>query len=159
MRNISIFLSAWLFLSCVKESKVVYQIQDVNLTQVGADKPNVKNSKAYVSIAYQDIFETTIPTSLLEELSKSYVSFGDVKVVEDLIIRNFLNKPNAKIPTNNEMRADIPEFVNSTFKRFYNRLPNEQETWYFTQMIEKNTSLTPDVIFLALLTSNEYRNF
>ncbi len=159
MRFVLFIFSVFILLSCAEESKVVYQIQDVYLTQSGADKPNVKNSKAYISIAYQDIFENTIPTAQLDDLSKMYISFGDVKVVEDLIIRNFLNKSNAKIPSNEQMRADIPAFVNNSYKRFFNRLPNEQELWYFTNSIEKNPEITPETVFLALLTSNEYRNF
>ena len=142
-----------------KEVKQVYQVQEVHVEQPGADKQSVKSSTEYISIAYSDIFGKAIPNSLLQELTKTYIAFGDVSVVEDLIIRNFLKDENANIPTNSEMRANTSDFVKNTFKQLYSRNPNEQEVWYFSKIITEDQSVTPDVIYYALLTSNEYRQF
>lgn len=157
--NITLGLVLLLLSNCTKEVKHVYQVQEVHIEQPGADKQSVKSSTEYISIAYSDIFGKAISNSLLQQLTKTYISFGDVSVVEDLIIRNFLNDEAAKIPSNSEMRSDIPEFIKNAFKQLYSRDANEQEIWYFNKLITEDTSVTPDVVYYALLTSNEYRQF
>lgn len=157
--NITLGLVLLFLSNCTKDVKQVYQVQEVHIEQPGADKQSVKSSTEYISIAYSDIFGKAISNSLLQQLTKSYISFGDVSVVEDLIIRNFLNDEAAKIPSNSEMRSDIPKFIQNTFKQLYSRDANEQEIWYFNKLITEDTSVTPDVVYYALLTSNEYRQF
>lgn len=149
-----------LFSSCSKdEVKYVYQVQEVHVSQPGADKPNVKNSQEYISIAYADVFGKSIPGDLLDDLSLTYVSFEDVSIVEDLIIRNFLNDSEADIPSDSEMRADVPTFVKNCYSQFFGREPNGQEQWFLEEIIKDNTDLTPDVIYYSFLTSNEYGQF
>ena len=58
-----------------------------------------------------DIFGKTIPSGTLDDLITTYISFGDVAVIEDLIIRNFLNSSEAVIPSDSEMRADVNSFI------------------------------------------------
>jgi hypothetical protein len=159
--NKLIYISLLLFfVACQKdEKKYVYQVQEVYVEQPGADKPNVKASKQYISIAYSDVFGKAIPSTTLEDLTTTYIAFGDVAVVEDLIIRNFLNSSEALVPTDAQMRADIPTFIKNSFNQFYGREPNEQELWFFQKKITDNPALTPDVIYYSLLTSNEYRQF
>lgn len=157
--NITLGLVLLFLSNCTKDVKQVYQVQEVHIEQPGADKQSVKSSTEYISIAYSDIFGKAISNSLLQQLTKSYISFGDVSVVEDLIIRNFLNDEAAKIPSNSEMKSDIPKFIQNTFKQLYSRDANEQEIWYFNKLITEDTSVTPDVVYYALLTSNEYRQF
>ena len=160
MKNVIYLLIFLVFISCKKdEKKYVYQVQEVYVEQPGADKPNVKLSTQYISIAYSDIFGKTIPSGTLDDLITTYISFGDVAVIEDLIIRNFLNSDEAVIPSDSEMRADVNSFIKKCFNQFYGREPNEQELWYFAKKITDNTSLTPDVIYYSFLTSNEYRQF
>jgi hypothetical protein len=138
---------------------VVYQVQEVFVDQPGADKPNVKKSTEYISIAYSDLFQKTISSGLLAELTESYVAFADVTIIEDLIIRNFLNDSEVIIPTEASMRADVPAFVKTCYNQFYGREASGQEAWFLQQLIEDNTGLTPDVIYYSFLTSNEYRQF
>ena len=160
MKYIGIILLGLVFLSCKKtETKTVYQVQEVFVDQPGADKPNVKKSTEYISIAYSDLFQKTIPSDLLDELTGSYVAFADVTIIEDLIVRNFLNDSKAVVPTDADMRADIPAFVKACYNQFYGREVSGQEAWFLQKLIEDNTGLTPDVIYYSFLTSNEYRQF
>ena len=160
MRRVAIIICCVLSFACKdEEKKYVYQVQEVYVDSPGADKPNVKASTEYISIAYADVFGKSISSELLSELTTSYVSFGDVSVIEDLIIRNFLAHPDAKIPSNSTMRADIELFVKDCYNQFYGREPNAQEVWYFKDKISSNSGLTPDVVYYIFLTSNEYRQF
>ena len=162
-KKIGFFLGAGLLLtfsSCKKEQKeYVYKVNTVEVDQAGAEKPNVKTSTEYISIAYSDAFGSNIPTSKLEELKKIYISFGDVGVTEDLIIRNFLGDGAAQLPTEQEMNDSPEQFVIDAYKKVFNREPNEYEIWFVKDCIEKDASITPLVVYYSLMTSNEYRQF
>lgn len=145
--------------ACKKEVKYIYQVQEVVVDQPGAEKPNVKKSTEYISIAYSDLFGKGIPTDLLDDLKRSYVSFEDVSVIEDLIIRNFLKESTALVPSAVEMRADVQKFVKNCYNQFYGREPSGQELWYFEHKIKEYPNLTPEAVYYSFLTSNEYRQF
>jgi len=145
--------------SCKKDKKYVYQVQEVFVDQPGAEKPNVKKSTEYISIAYSDIFQKSIPSELLDELTQGYVAFADVTIIEDLIVRNFLNDNDAIVPTDSQMRADVPTFIKACYNQFFGREASGQEAWFLQKLIDENTGLTPDVIYYSFLTSNEYRQF
>ena len=94
----------------------------------------------------------------LDDINTAYLSFGDNKLIEDLIIRNFLTKPN-KIPTKSEMNADVEKFVSNTYKKLLNREPNEFEKWYLVDLIKKDATITPELFYYSILTSDEYRKY
>lgn len=160
MKRTWVILLVLSIFSCKKtEKKTVYQVQEVFVEQPGADKPNVKKSTEYISIAYSDLYQKSIPSELLDELTESYVAFADVTVIEDLIIRNFLNDDKVVVPSDSDMRNDIPVFVKNCYNQFYGREASGQEAWYLQKLIEDNAGLTPEVIYYSFLTSNEYRQF
>ena len=150
-----------IFASCKKEvnTTYIYDVNDVEVTQSGVSKPNVKTTIEFISIAYSDLFGNTISQNTLTELSIAYLAFGDKKLVEDLIIRNFLNTPGVVIPTKTEMNADVSLFVSTAFKKFYNREPNEFELWQLVELITKDSAMTPELVYYAFMTSNEYRYY
>ncbi len=146
--------------SCKKDEKeYVYQVTDVEVAQAGAEKPNVKTSTEYISIAYSDAFGSTIATSKLDALKTIYITFGDVGVTEDLIIRNFLADDDAEIPTRVEMEDDVDLFVTNAYKKIYNRVPSEYELWFMKDCIQKDSNISPSVVYYSLMTSNEYRQY
>lgn len=159
-KSISLLLIIIVLFACSKDEKeYVYQIDEVEIFQAGAEKPNVKTSTEYISIAYADVFGSNVPTNLLEDLKKIYESFGDKGVAEDLIIKNFLNDNSVQIPTNQEMEENISLFVTNAYKKVFNRAPNEAELWFLKDCIEKDSNISPKVVYYALMTSNEYRQF
>ena len=153
-----LFISFGLF-SCKKDSEIVYGVNTVNVNQPGANKPNVKSTIEFISIAYSDLFGTSINTSQLNDLALSYASFGDKKFIEDMIIKNFLNKTGVIIPTQTQMTADVPTFVKNTCRKFYNRDPNEFEKWQIVNYINSSSAITPELIYYAFMTSDEYRYY
>ena len=147
-----------LLASCSKENVYVYEVNDISLKQQGTNKPNVKTTVEFISIAYSDIFGKTISQTDLTILSQAYISFGDTKVIEDLIIRNFLNRPNT-LPSKTDMTNDVAKFVRDTYKKLLNREPDEFESWFMIKLIQSDNTLTPELFYYAILTSNEYRYY
>ena len=161
-KRLKIFSLTLLFFglySCKKNVSYVYGVNDTNVTQPGVSKPNVKSTLEFISIAYSDLFGTSIGASELTDLSLCYLAFGDKKFIEDLIIRNFLNKPGVLIPTQTTMTADVPSFVSATYRKFYNRDPNEFEKWQVVNYINSNSSVTPELVYYSFMTSDEYRYY
>lgn len=145
--------------ACKKEKKYVYGVNDVNVSQPGVDKPNVKSTLEFISIAYSDLFGTSIGAAELTDLSLAYLSFGDKKLIEDMIVRNFLAKPGVVIPSASTMTSDVPGFVQTTYRKFYNRDPNEFEKWQVVNYINNNSSVTPELVYYSFMTSDEYRYY
>lgn len=156
-----ITISTFVFSSCKKETEktYIYTVNDVSVSQSGVSKPNVKSTIEFISIAYSDLFGNTISQSTLTNLSIAYSAFGDKKLVEDLIIRNFLNTQGVSIPTSTLMKADISKFVKESYSKFYNREPNEFELWQLTELIKNDADATPELVYYAFMTSNEYRYY
>lgn len=148
---------AMLFTACKKE--YIFGVDDVDVVQNSASKNNVKTTTEFVSIAYSDIFGTTIPQTYLTKLSLAYLAFGDKKLVEDIIIKNMLNAPGVQLPTQQSMLADVDLFINNTYKKFYNRTPSEFEVWKMKQLIQADPTITPELVYYAFLTSDEYRYY
>ena len=147
------------FVSCKKEHSYLYNVNDVTVQQPGGDKTNVKSTTEFISITYSDLFNTTIPNDTLVALINSYLAFGDKKLIEDRIIRHFLNSPAVQIPTSQQMRTDVPQFVSGAYRKFFNRDPNEFEKYFISKIIQDDTTIAPVVVYYSLMTSNEYRYY
>ena len=147
--------------SCKKEAPTtyIYGVNSVGVTQDGVSKPNVKSTVEFISIAYSDLFGNTINQATLTDLATAYVSFADRKLIEDMIIRNFLNTSGIDIPTLTEMNANVPKFIINSYKKFYNREPNEFELWQMQNLITTDAAITPELVYYAFMTSNEYRYY
>jgi hypothetical protein len=157
------FLSGLIILgtSCKKEltKEYVYIVDSVNVTKSGVYKPNTKNNIEFISIAYSDLFGNTISNDKLTNLSIAYDAFGDKKLMEDLIIRNFLKSPQAIIPSVSEMNSNKETFIKNAYRKFLNREPSEMEIWQFKKIVDEDPSITPEMVYYSFLTSNEYRHY
>ena len=149
----------FLICGCTKEKELVYEVNKVNITSPGANKKNVKTTTEFISIAYSDLFGTPISNSTLVKLSTAYYAFGDKKLIENMVIKSFIKNPKVSIPTSSQMSSDLPKFVTDCYKKFYNRIPNEYEKWFEVNLIKSDSTLTPELIYFAFLTSTEYRYY
>lgn len=147
------------FLACNQEDVYLYEVNPVEVNQPGVEKANQKSDLEFLSLAYADLFGTTISSSQLNVMVQSYESMGDKTLIADIIIRNLLNTPGAKIPTDAAMRSDLDRFINETYKKFFIRLPGEYESWYLKQLITEDTDFGPEMVYYAFLTSDEYRYY
>jgi hypothetical protein len=147
-------------LSCGEANHVfLYEVNEVEIDQAGLDKNNAKSDLEFISLAYADLFGTTITEEALLQMVQAYNSIGDKQLIADYIIRNLINAPGAKVPTNQEMRNEPEAFITDTYKKFFVREPNEYERWYFRQLISQDPDLTPELIYYSFLTSDEYRYY
>lgn len=162
-KHIQLVLSAALILAvvsgCQKEQNIIYDVNDVNVQQPNANKDYVKSLSEFISIAYTDLFGQNISQAQLQTLAVPYAGFGDLKLIEELIIKNFLNEPTVIIPTDAQMRSNIDQFLLDTYQKFLNRYPNEFELWHMKNVIEENEDITPELVYFAIMTSNEYRYY
>jgi len=154
---IFILLTFAMLASCKKD--YVYEVDDVNVTQPGGEKDNVKTTTEFISIVYSDLFNTNIPTNTLVTLQQAYDAFGDKKLIEDRIVRHFLDSSAVQIPTNATMRANVPLFVDESILKFFNRSPDAFEKYFISDIIQSNSDITPLMVYYACLTSDEYRYY
>ncbi|MBC8265571.1 MAG: hypothetical protein H8E84_01260 [Flavobacteriales bacterium] len=160
MKKLIFLLSVILLFSCKKEKKVTYHINDVNIEQNAANKDHLKSTTEFISIAYSDIFGTVISSAKLGELTETYKSFGDKILIEEMVIKNFLNELSIQIPSiDRTSESTINTFVNDTYKKLFNRTPDEYELWFVTDMIQKDNDLNSELIYFSLMTANEYRYY
>ena len=154
-----IALIGFTFSSCQKEKNIIYEVNDVNVQDPNANKDYVKSLTEFISIAYTDLFGEAISQNELQALAVPYSGFGDLKLIEELIIKNFLNDQSVNIPTDQEMRANVDQFLMDTYQKFLNRFPNEFELWHMKNLIEENQDVTPELVYYSIMTSNEYRYY
>ena len=160
MRKLIFIFSVLLLFSCKKEKKITYHLNDVTIEKNTANKDHLKSTIEFISIAYSDIFGTVISTNKLAELSQIYKAFGDKKLIEQMVIKNFLNESSIQIPQiDRSSSSTINIFVQNMYTKLYNRTPNEYELWFISNMIDKDDDLTSELIYFSLMTANEYRYY
>ena len=147
------------FTSCNKETEYIYEVNDVQVRQDIIGKGILKSTIEFLSIAYSDIYGNTISQNQLNRLSLLYLAFGDKKLLEDLLIKNMINRPEALLPSNQTMRADVDLFVVNAYQKLYNRSPNELEVFTLKKNINENAQMTADMVYYAMMTSDEYRYY
>ncbi|MEZ5174482.1 MAG: hypothetical protein R2850_13500 [Bacteroidia bacterium] len=145
--------------SCKKETEYIYEVNPVSARKDQINKGIPKSTVEFISIAYSDLFGETIPQNSLGKLTLLYLAFGDKHLIEDMLIKNMLNSPSVSLPSNQNMRNDIPLFVNNAYLKLYNREPNELEAYTLGQSISDDTDLTPELIYYSMMTSDEYRYY
>lgn len=148
-----------LTVSCTKEieKQQQYELEDVTIRQFQSNKSIAKTDLEFLSVAYSDIFGKTIPADELRVLSETYNSSGDKNAIINLIIRNFVNRQGAQVPTLFDMKDNPTKFISDTYKKFYVRQPTALELKYWLDAIAQQETLTPQVIYYSFLVSNEYR--
>jgi hypothetical protein len=150
----------FLFSGCQQgDNYYVYEVETLSLNQEAASKTRLKNSSKFIATAYSDIFGVAISPIKLDEISLTYESFGDSKIIEDMVIRNFLNERNTQIPTSILMRSDTEKFVKETYQRFFTRQPTALEVYKWKSAIESNPNLSSELVYYGFLTSDEYRYY
>lgn len=146
-----------LFASCKKDYNYIYDVGSEAVYSSNAEKTKQKSSTQFLSILYSNLFQTSISQQELNDLSELRMAIGDKQIADDLVITSYINDGSVQIPTDAAMRADIDQFVEDTYLRFYLRKPNPYELRYLQESIEGDTDLTPDLIYTAFAESNEYK--
>lgn len=162
LNNLKILICVGLIVgvsACKKEKIYTYDVNPIAVKKNSGNKTAQKTATEFISIAYSDLAGVAIPSSKLVTLNYSYSAFADKKFIEDVIVRNFFNSPTPSLATTATMRNDPKAFVISAYKALLVREPSEYETQFLTNYITTNPSLTAQMFYYSLLTSNEYRYY
>lgn len=145
--------------ACKDEKRYIYEVEEQEIYQSANEKQNLKTTTQFISIAYNDLFGSNITNQQLQQFDVALQSFGDKNVVQEMIVKNLINRGGTQIPADLAMRADIAAFVEQTYLRVYNRKPNEFEAWKMKDLVEKNADVTAKMVYYSLMTSEEYKYY
>ncbi len=147
----------FLFTSCQPEDKYLYEVNEVDVLPVNANKSKQKTIEQFVSILHANLFQKALSADEMVEIRKVIESIGDKELAYEILISNFMNKPGVIIPPDEDMRADIDEFLVDTYKRFFVRFPTEAEKAYMRNFIEADPNVTAELVYFSFALSNEYQ--
>ena len=151
-----VFLSLFIT-SCKKENDAtLYQVNEEELLPSNINKKRLKTNEQYVSILYANLFQKALSANKVYDISQCFESIGDKVVAREVLISNFMNKPDVLIPSVTQMNANVEQFVIDTYKRFYIRLPTEAEKEYIKKSITADPNLTPELVYMSFALSDEY---
>ena len=151
-----IVLITSLLISCTREINVDYGVNDVAVYETKAQKHKAKNEAEYIAILYTNLKQEAISPNLLYQTQNVMYSIGDQNVAKEMLLSNYFNSQNLKIPSDVEMRLNVEQFVIATYKRFLLRLPSEAEKQWFIRYIENNSNVTVEMVYTAFAASDEY---
>lgn len=144
------------FTGCKKEDDLIYGVEETLVVPPNANKNKLKTEAQYLAILYANLFQKALSANQAVELADIIESIGDKELAHEVIISNFMNMSDLKLPANDEMRADIDGFIEDTYKRFFVRPPSELEKTYFRNYIESNENVTPELVYFSFALSDEY---
>jgi hypothetical protein len=143
------------FGSCQKDVYEIYDVNEIEVLPINAQKTKAKRDAQYISILYTNYFQEAIGPSKLLQALDAIRSVGDKQIASDMIVSKYLtNAP--IIPSKAEMDADPEAFIRNTYLRFYTRQPIEAELSWMLNFLKKNPTITPEHVYLSFSTSNEY---
>jgi len=143
--------------SCKRDKQ--YELVPEQIAPASAGKLKLKTDEQYISILYANLFQKAISIAKLSEISDAVYSVGDKQLAHELVVSNFFNNSEIKIPKDGEMRADIDAFLAEAYKRFYVRNITEAEKTYLHNYIQNNPDVTVEFIYASLALSNEYQYY
>ena len=145
-----------LLISGCAQDEYVYEVNDETIYPPNAIKDKLKSDEQYVAILYTNLFQKPMSIGKLQDVSDVINSVGDKEFVHIELVSNFMNRPDIIIPDDDEMRADIPGFVDQCYRRFYTRDASMLEKEWFTNYITTHPEVTAEMIYFSFGTSNEY---
>lgn len=160
MRYLILFISIILAFSlsgCEKDK--LYEVNEETILPPNANKNKLKSSQQYIAILYANLFQTALSSDNLFEASECVASVGDKDLVHEVLISNYMNKPDVILPTNQEMRADVDAFITETYNRFLVRNPTEAERQYFKNYINTNPGVRPELVYFSFALCDEYQYY
>ena len=83
-------------------------------------------------------------------------SIGDKELAREVVISNFMNRPEIILPSNDFMRNETDAFLNETYERFFVRQATEAERQWFKNFLQSNPQISPELVYYAFALSNEY---
>lgn len=147
------------FSSCRKEENLIYEVNEVSSQPIDYEKTNLKTEQQYLSILYSNLFQKSLPANQLFDILDLVWSCGDKETIYEVIISSFMNSPDKIIPSEQQMRADLDQFIEDTYMRFYVRTPSQAEKAWFRNVIASDPDISPELVYMSFALSNEYQYY
>ncbi|MCB0735510.1 MAG: hypothetical protein KDC76_13070 [Bacteroidetes bacterium] len=153
-----LILSSVLFsVGCKKDVVAKFEVNDEDVFDASLIKDRPKTNKQAISILHTTIFKKAISSNALFRTERVIESFGDKSLINEVIVSNYMNSPDVVLPSDSLMRADLDQFIKDTYKLFFVRIPSELEVSYFREYLQANPNVTPELVYMAFATSDEYQ--
>lgn len=151
------FIVLALLVSCQSDDKYIYDLNPVEVLPANANKSKEKTIEQFISILYANLFQKALSADEMVEIRKLIESIGDKEVAYEILISNYMNRTDVIIPPNEDMRGDLADFLQETYKRFFVRIPSEAEKAYLKNFIESDPNVTAEMVYFSFALSEEYR--
>jgi hypothetical protein len=145
--------------ACKKKDTNTYEVVDTNTYGDNLDKDKSKSNIEFHSILSTNLFQKPSSINELSRTDRVMQSCGDKSLINEVIISNYMNSANVKLPSRKMMTDSTERFVEETFIRFFIRRPTEAEKTWFTNFINANKSnpnFRPELVYTAFAASDEY---
>ena len=139
------------------DSKNMNDLLDSAYARYNANKNKLKSVSQYISIVYANLFQKALSSNELVEITRCIESIGDKQVAHEIVLSNFMNKPDVIIPSDSLMRADLDFFLEETYKRFFVRDITEAEREFFLNYLNANPNVSSEMVYMSFALSNEYQ--
>ncbi len=143
--------------SCKKDVIATYDVNDVDIEDKSLIKDRSKSNKQFISILYTTLHQKAISSKELVRTERVIESFGDKALINEVIVSNYMNNGEVVLPSNDEMRGNLDSFVTVTYKKFFVRIPTEIEKAFFVNYIESNPNITPELVYTAFASCDEFQ--
>jgi hypothetical protein len=145
--------------ACKKKDTNTYEVVDTNTYGNNLDKDKSKSNIEFHSILSTNLFQKPSSINELSRTDRVMQSCGDKSLINEVIISNYMNSANVKLPSRKMMTDSTERFIEETFIRFFIRRPTEAEKTWFTNFINANKSnpnFRPELVYTAFAASDEY---
>lgn len=170
MKKHFIIFAAFLMLvliACKKEDDKTYGINTYTAVPHGAysgddgieaGKVKLKTTDQFIGVLYSNIFKKGITVSELNEARDAVYSVGDKQLAYEILVVNYLLRPEAKIPTDEFMRAYPDSFLTEVYNTYLVRDISEVERTYLVNYINDNAQEVGALeVIAAVALTNEFR--
>ncbi len=160
MRNFNIILILFcLFTACKKNDNTLYQVLPENSYGNNLNKNKSKTNIEFHSILTTNLFQKPSSINELTRTDRVIQSCGDKTLINEVIISNYMNTSNVRLPSRKMMTDSTDRFIEETYIKFFIRRPTEAEKTWFRNFINTNKSnpnFRPELVYTAFASSDEY---
>ncbi len=145
--------------ACKKKDSNTYEVVDTNSYGDNLNKDKSKSNIEFHSILSTNLFQKPSSINELSRTDRVMQSCGDKTLINEVIISNYMNSANVKLPSRKMMTDSTERFIEETYIRFFIRRPTEAEKTWFTNFINANKSnpnFRPELVYTAFAASDEY---
>ncbi len=145
------------FIACQKKTE--YRVVNTDSYGDNLNKNKAKSNIEYHSILTTNLFQKPSSVNELSRTDRVIQSCGDKSLINEVIISNYMNSNQVKLPTRRFMVDSTERFIEETYIRFFIRRPTEAERTWFRNYINANKSnpnFSPELVYTAFAASDEY---